>query len=322
MRLTGFNPLIAFLAITVFMSQSLQAGDPPTFYNDFDVSDGLIAPEEIDHGGPGRDGVPALDEPKFLAGAERDGRINGGDRVLGVSYNGIAKAYPINILDFHEIVNDQFGETPLTVTFCPLCGTGMVFYAQVDEQVLNFGVSGLIYNSDLLLYDRNTNSLWSQLMKTAVTGPLKGSKLTQVPAQYTTWEAWLAQYPESLLLSRETGHLRNYDAPPYAEYKRLPMVLFATLQQDHRLPAKSWVVGVSLGDDAMALPFTELDKLDKPLQIELADNVLELRWDRVASVATVFNADGKEIPATAAYWFAWYAFHPETLLYEFGSSGQ
>jgi hypothetical protein len=198
----------------------------------------------------------------------------------------------------------------------------MVFYAEVDKQVLNFGVSGLIYNSDLLLYDRNTNSLWSQLMKTAVTGPLKGSKLTQVPAQYTTWDAWLAQHPDSLLLSRQTGHDRNYDAPPYEEYKRLPMVLFPTLHQDHRLPAKSWVVGLTIDDAAMALPFAQLDQLDKPLQFELAGNELELRWDSVASVARVFSAQGKEIPVTAAYWFAWAAFHPATLLYSPDVSGQ
>jgi len=305
---------LAILAL-VALSTRAAAGEPPSFFNGFEVENGLIDPVEIDHGGPGRDGIPALDAPLFHAGAERDGKIRAGDRVLGVHYNGVSKAYPIDILDHHEIVNDRFGETPMTVTFCPLCGTGMVFYAEVDGQLLNFGVSGLIYNSDLLLYDRNTMSLWSQIMKTAVTGPLKGSRLTQVPAQYTTWAGWQQQYPDSLLLSRETGHLRDYDQVMYEEYRRLPMVLYSTGHQDLRIPAKTWVVGIELDGAALALPFEELDQLRAPLEIAVGDSPVKVQWDRDASVARAFDSEGRELPATAAYWFAWVAFHPETVLY-------
>ncbi|MEE4143379.1 MAG: DUF3179 domain-containing protein [Halieaceae bacterium] len=289
--------------------------EPPSFYNGFDVEGGLIAPNEIDHGGPGRDGIPALDQPRFLHGSERDGQIRPGDRVMGVSFNGVAKAYPVAVLEHHEIVNDSFGDTPLTVTFCPLCGTGMVFLAAFGDQVLNFGVSGLIYNSDLLLYDRNTHSLWSQIMKKAVTGPLKGTRLTQVPAQYTTWASWSEQHPESLLLSRDTGHERDYDQDLYADYKRLPMVLYATLHSDWRLPAKTWVVGINAGDEALALPFAELDMLDTALRVSVGGQSLDVHWDKTAQSARVFDADGKEHPATAGYWFAWVAFHPTTALY-------
>lgn len=305
---------LAILAL-VALSMRAAAGEPPSFFNGFEVENGLIDPVEIDHGGPGRDGIPALDAPLFHAGAERDGKIRAGDRVLGVHYNGVSKAYPIDILDHHEIVNDRFGETPMTVTFCPLCGTGMVFYAEVDGQLLNFGVSGLIYNSDLLLYDRNTMSLWSQIMKTAVTGPLKGSRLTQVPAQYTTWAGWQQQYPDSLLLSRETGHLRDYDQVMYEEYRRLPMVLYSTGHQDLRIPAKTWVVGIEVDGAALALPFEELDQLRAPLEIAVGDSPVKVQWDRDASVARAFDSEGRELPATAAYWFAWVAFHPETVLY-------
>ena len=305
------------LAILVLVALSLPAAaaEPPSYFNGFEVENGIIDPIEIDHGGPGRDGVPALDAPLFHAGAERDGKIRAGDRVLGVNYNGVSKAYPIDILDHHEIVNDSFGDTPMTVTFCPLCGTGMVFYAEVDGEVLNFGVSGLIYNSDLLLYDRNTLSLWSQLMKTAVTGPLAGSKLTQVPAQYTTWEGWQQQYPESLLLSRETGHLRDYDKVMYEEYRRLPMVRYSTGHQDLRIPAKTWVVGIDVGGAALALPFEQLDQLQAPLEIAVGDSKVTVQWDRAAAVARAFDSEGKELPATAAYWFAWVAFYPDTALY-------
>ena len=313
-----YFPLSALTAILLCLglNTAIKAGEPPSFFNGFEVENGLIATNEIDHGGPGRDGIPALDKPLFYEGDERGKNIKPGDQILGVSYNGIAKAYPINILDYHEIVNDTFGDTPLTVTFCPLCGTGMVFYAEVDDKLLNFGVSGLIYNSDMLLYDRNTQSLWSQIMKKAVTGPLAGSELTQVPAQYTSWKTWLQQHPETLLLSDDTGHARNYKESPYYDYKRLPFVSFSTLHQDTRMPAKTWVVGITLGDDAIALPFTALDKLDKPLAISLDDSPLELQWDKEGAVARVFDSSGTEIPSTAAYWFAWIAFHPDSQLYQ------
>ena len=306
----------ALLAMSLFgLCAGAASQEEPSFYNGFDVEGGLIAPNEIDHGGPGRDGIPALDKPQFLSGAQRDSQIGPGDRVMGVSYNGVAKAYPIAVLEYHEIVNDTFGDTPLTVTFYPLSGTGMVFLAEAADQVLNFGVSGLIYNSDLLLYDRNTQSLWSQIMKTAVTGPLKGATLTQVPAQYTTWANWSSQHPQSLLLSRDTGHERNYDLDPYAEYKRLPMVMYATLHSDWRLPAKTWVVGITAGDEALALPFAELDTLERTLRVTVGGQPLDIQWDKTAQSARVFDVDGREHPATAGYWFAWVAFHPATALY-------
>lgn len=309
--LTRTLPFLSLLGFCV----AVTAGEEPSYSNGFDIEGGLITPNEIDHGGPGRDGIPALDEPQFLTGDDRDSQIKPGDRVMGVSYNGVAKAYPITILDFHEVVNDTFADTALTITFCPLCGTGMVFLANAGDQLLNFGVSGLIYNSDMLLYDRKTNSLWSQIMKKAVTGPLKGTTLTQVPAQYTTWASWSQQHPQSLLLSRDTGHQRDYENGGYIQYRRLPGIAFSTLHSDVRIPAKTWVVGITAGEHAMALPFEELDKLEGALAVTVGETALEIQWDKEASAARAFDADGKEFPTTSGYWFAWVAFHPETGLY-------
>jgi hypothetical protein len=306
---------VAIIALTSLCASAREAQDP-SFSNGFELEGGLVAPIEIDHGGPGRDGIPALDNPIFLEGAAREQQIRPGDRVMGVSHNGVAKAYPIAILDYHEVVNDRFGDTALTITFCPLCGTGMAFFANAAGKDLNFGVSGLIYNSNVLLYDQATQSLWSQVMKKAVTGPLQGTTLTQVPAQYTTWGAWLQQHPQSLVLSRDTGHQRNYDISPYTEYRRLPMVNFATLHSDPRIPAKTWVVGVSVGEAALAVPFEELDKLaDGTLNVTVGSQALEIRWDKNAQAARAFEAGGKEFPVTSGYWFAWVAFHPGTALY-------
>jgi hypothetical protein len=315
--MSKFLPGALIFSALIASGAGAQTAQPPSFYNGFEVEDGLIALNEIDHGGPGRDGIPALDYPVFLEGEARNSAIQPNDRVMGVSYNGIAKAYPILILDQHEIVNDTFALTPLTITFCPLCGTGMVFQAEAGGKVLNFGVSGLIYNSDMLLYDRNTQSLWSQVMKKAVTGPLKGTDLTQVPAQYTSWAAWSKQHPDSLLLSDDTGYERNYEASPYEDYKRLPGVKFSTLHSDWRLPAKTWVVGITSGTEALALPFEDLDKLEEPLAVTVGGEALEIQWDKSASAARAFDKAGKEFPLTAGYWFAWVAFHPETALYPY-----
>lgn len=312
-----FLPGALILFVFLGTDAGAQTGEKPSFYNGFKVEGGLIAPNEIDHGGPGRDGIPALDYPVFLEGAARDSEIKPGDRVMGVSYNGVSKAYPILILDQHEIVNDTFALTPLTITFCPLCGTGMVFQAEAAGKVLNFGVSGLIYNSDMLLYDRDTKSLWSQVMRKAVTGPLKGTDLTQVPAQYTTWAAWSQLHPDSLLLSKDTGFERDYTSSPYEDYKRLPAVSFATLHSDPRLPTKTWVVGITAGDEALALPFEELDKLEGPLAVTVGGEQLNIQWNKTASSAQAFDKAGREFPVTASYWFAWVAFHPHTLLYPY-----
>lgn len=316
MRLLSALTTTAVLTLLPLINPAL-AGEEPSYFNGFEVENGLIDPVEIDHGGPGRDGVPALDNPVFLAGDAREAQIKADDRVMGVSYNGVTKAYPIKILDWHEIVNDKFGDTHLTVTFCPLCGTGMVFLADVQGQQLNFGVSGLIYNSDMLLYDRGTLSLWSQIMKTAVTGPLKGSKLTQVPAQYTTWDGWLQQHPDSLLLSRDTGHSRDYASGGYHQYRRLPAIAFPTKHADMRLTTKEWVVGITVGDDALALPFKALDLLEGPLEVTVGGTEMEIHWNREASAAQAFErSTGRELATTSAYWFAWVAFHPDTGLYQ------
>jgi len=147
--------------------------------NGFDVTDAIIPVKKIASGGPPRDGIPAINEAKFVNPAEAK-FLDPDSRVLGVEIEGVAKAYPIAILNWHEIVNDRIGTQHLAVTYCPLCGTGMVFASNVGDTALVFGVSGLLYNSDVLLYDRNTESLWSQLMRKAVSGPLKNELWSKV----------------------------------------------------------------------------------------------------------------------------------------------
>ena len=136
--------------------------------NGFELDHGLISPADIYRGGPDKDGIPSIDSPVFIDQSDA-GFLEDDDPVIGIEIDGTARAYPISILNWHEVVNDSIDDTYFTITFCPLCGTGIAFNSNVDGEVLEFGVSGLLYNSDVLLYDRKTESLWSQIMGKAVT---------------------------------------------------------------------------------------------------------------------------------------------------------
>ena len=183
-------------------------------FNGFRIKDPLIPIDQIHHGGPPRDGIPSIDKPVFISARKAD-NLNPTDRVLGIELNNIKKAYPIKILNWHEIVNDRFDHQHLVISYCPLCGTGMAFKSDASS----FGVSGLLYNSDMLLYDRKTKSLWSQIMAQAISGPLKGERLTPLAIEHTSWEDWSNRHPDTQVLSQKTGFNRSYSRSPYGHYE-------------------------------------------------------------------------------------------------------
>ncbi len=193
--------------------------------NGFDLKDSLIPGEQIHFGGPPKDGIPAIDHPKFTPG-EFAAFLRDDDAVLGIARSGIARAYPVRILNWHEVVNDRFEDEAVVITFCPLCGTGVAFNARIEGRVLNFGVSGLLYNSDVLLYDRQTQSLWSQLLGQAISGPMKGHHLKMLPLSHTTWADWRKSHPATEVLSANTGMQRPYERDPYAGYERSEEIMF------------------------------------------------------------------------------------------------
>jgi hypothetical protein len=282
-------------------------------FNGFDVSNSSIPTLAIHRGGPPKDGIPAIDQPKFVRADQA--RLADGDRILGISLNGIARAYPVRILNWHEVVNDRFGERAVAVTYCPLCGTGMAFDARVGADVLSFGVSGLLYNSDVLLYDRKTQSLWSQILQTAISGPLQGTKLQSVALTHTSWADWHRRHPATQVLSTDTGFARDYGRDPYAGYDRVQTLMFEVQHRDDRFPLKEWVLGVQVAGTHKAYPFSLLARA-VDAQGELKDTVagkpLRIRYDRAHGSAEAFDAQGRAVPATMAYWFAWVAFHPRT----------
>ena len=283
--------------------------------NGFQLDNALIPVNDIKKGGPPRDGIPSLDYPELIA-ADDATYLNGRDRVLGISINGVARAYPIRILNYHEIVNDVVGGTSVVVTYCPLCGSGTAFEAAINGRNHEFGVSGLLYNSDVLMYDRETISLWSQLMVQAVSGPMKGTRLQQLPLSHTSWQEWVERYPETLVLSSKTGYSRNYRVDPYPNYGRNGRLYFPVAHTSKKYRRKEIVMGLEIDNRFKAYVFKELGKGASRFDDEFAGSEFIIEFDAENQTARIVKSDGSEIPTTTAFWFAWYAFHPETEIYK------
>ncbi len=214
---------------------------------------------EISSGGPGKDGIPAIDEPNFISNEDAERYLDDKAPVVSVEINGEARAYPIEVLVWHEIVNDTLGGVPVTVTFCPLCNTAIAFDRRLDGTTYDFGVSGNLRYSDLIMYDRQTESWWQQITGAAIVGELTGKRLTPVPAAMVSFADFRATHPEGVVLSRDTGYPRSYGFNPYPGYddiSRSPFLFFEPV--DGRLPAMERVVTVSINGEDAAYPFSVL----------------------------------------------------------------
>lgn len=282
--------------------------------NGFDVDGALVPVDEIVNGGPPRDGIPSLERPAFVSAGDAN-FLKNRDRVLGLSLNGVTRAYPIRILNYHEIVNDVVSGEPVVITFCPLCGSGMAFAATIDGAQFEFGVSGLLYNSDVLMYDRQTGSLWSQLKTTAITGPMKGSRLTPLPLSHTTWADWRERHPDSEVLTTNTGYRRDYRVDPYPNYGRSGKLYFPVAETNDSYRRKALVMGLELDGKFKAYPFDELKKGPDLFTDEFQGHSFDVLFDARNRTARILDDTGTEIPTTIAFWFAWYAFHPDTDIY-------
>lgn len=313
---TRIAPHAFVLALAAAAAIGAADGTHAQTLNGFDLTGALIPVDEILPGGPPRDGIPAIDRPQFVT-APRASFLADDDTVLGVARDGVAKAYPIRILNWHEVVNDHIGSEPVVITYCPLCGSGVAFHAVAAGRALSFGVSGLLYNSDVLLYDRETQSLWSQIANKAITGALKASTLVPVPVSHTTWADWRARHPATLVLSTDTGHERNYGRDPYAGYDRQQDIYFPVKFRSEGFHPKERVLGVTVGNRHKAYPFVELAKsagmrTSSAIEDTVGGTGVRVEYDTVHRSARAFDGTGKPIAATTLFWFAWYAFHPET----------
>lgn len=228
-----------------------------------DGEDWLIPVSQVFDGGPGKDGIPAVDNPVFT---DADGAhdLDPGDLVVGIVIDGHSRAYPHDILDWHEIVNDNVAGTEVAVTYCPLTGSAVGWARSLSEATTTFGVSGLLYNSNLMPYDRATDTYWSQMRLQAVHGALIGTEPELIPVIETNWRTWKLLYPETRVMTRETGYSRPYGRYPYGDYKQSGSLIFPVARSDSRLFAKERVHGVIIDGAVRAYPLSEFPRSITP----------------------------------------------------------
>jgi hypothetical protein len=279
---------------------------------------------ELMSGGPGKDGIPAIDDPRLVP-VELTTFLEDREPVIEVQVGGEARAYPIQILVWHEIANDVIGGVPVAVTFCPLCNTAIVFERRVRGRTLDFGTTGNVRNSDLVMYDRQTESWWQQFGGEAVVGELTGQRLEQLPSRIVAWADFRREHPDGQVLSRITGVSRPYGENPYAGYDSVdsPPFFPAKNADDERLLPKERVVFIERGDDAVVVPFSTLRE-KKVVRVEVGGSKLVVRW-RAGVASSLDDAEiaaGRDVGAAEVlengrlvafdqpFWFAVAAFRP------------
>lgn len=246
-------------------SEAAAAGEEPPAWPWDRAASGLEVPasvplEEIRPGGPPPDGIPPIDDPVFEPVATADEWLQPPDPVLVFGLGDDVRAYPLAILTYHEIVNDTVAGEPIVVTYCPLCNSGLVFERTVDGQVLDFGTSGRLWRSNLVMYDRATRSLWSQFTGEAIVGDFLGTKLKRLPLQIVSWDGYRSQHPDGRVLSRDTGHQRPYGNNPYVGYDSSGSPFLFDGETGGPLPQMERVVATGGDEDPVAYPLSLMER--------------------------------------------------------------
>lgn len=299
--------LLIFLAVQLFTFLPV---------NKSGADDCLVPCDQIVSGGVSKDGIPAIDAPKFISAEEYDSSYGQAtDLIIGVYFNGKARAYPAAILNWHEIVNDNYSGTSLSITYCPLTMSGIAFNTRaIGSSTL--GTTGKLYENNLVFYDRQTDSYWSQMLGQGIKGEYRGEILSPIPIIQTTWIAWKSLYPETVVLSRETGYERDYDRNPYSKYQANLEIWFPTSYNSSRAPynesqPKSHSFVLSLGNETRLFPYEAMNEYfiineilgEKPVIIvNYKANILPMVFSAtIRGVHHTFapaDADGLDITAT------------------------
>lgn len=273
-----------------------------------DLSQHSIPFEKILSGGPGKDGIPALNNPEFTSIAE----AKFSDETLGIflEINGDQRYYPFNIMVWHEIVNDTVGGEPVAVTFCPLCGSAIVFDRNVEGEVLDFGVSGFLYESNLLMVDRQTESLWSQVLGKGVVGAYTDTQLKRLEMQRLTFAEIKSNYPDAKVLSDKTGYIRNYTTNPYGSYDENDSLYFPVSIQNKTFSPKTMMLVVPIEETWVAFPWDTLrEKGTAAIQVNGIDLIVSLN----GSESSV-DYGGASLPTYFEMWFSFATHHPSDAL--------
>ena len=263
----------AIVSGSAALAQNVNSGEPPRGWarefplNGFQKA--TVRYDEIMSGGPPRDGIPSIDNPIFRTIAEVENTFVPTEPVLSIEINGDARAYPLRILTWHEIVNDVVGGEPVTVTFCPLCNSGIAFRRTIDGRVNEFGVSGKLRNSDMVMYDRNTETFWQQFTGEGIIGPLTGYQLDMLPIRMESFQRFTERHPDGMVQIPNDPRMRNYGRNPYGGYDSLnrPFLYFGDLPAG--IPPLARVIAIE--DKAYALELLAS-------QGQIDDGDLRLSW--------------------------------------------
>jgi len=274
--------------------------------------------DDLDLGCFGQDCIPSIDDPKFESISQADEWLNDGDSVFGITYKGESRVYPQRILNWHEIVNDTIAGDPIVITFCPLCGSAIAFERKVDGKEVEFGVSGRLYNSNLVMYDRNKEqSYWQQASGEAIVGPAaeRGEELAQVSISPTMWGTWKKEHPDTKVLSRDTGFRRDYGRYPYGTYEEDGEIYFGVQNTDDRLTLKEVVYGFNVDEKQKVYTLSALEK-ESEIEDSFANRNVSVRLEGDGEVVMTDNDTGETFFPLRTFWFAWAAFYPNTEIYK------
>lgn len=280
----------------------------------YDLSGALMDTDKMLAPGVDKDGIPAITDPIQVPVTEARYPSQDDWRVVEVVVNGKAAAYPLRILNYHEIINDTLGGVPIAVTYCPLCDSVSVFDRRMpadtedaEPRVLEFGVSGLLFNSNVVMYERGTMGLWSQVAMKALSGPDVGSSLTHLPVRVVSYGMYKRRHPGGTVMSDKTGYedSRDYSINPYQRYFDSPDRVFHTFEYDDRLPPKALGMGIVAGDESF---FVRADAAFKsPVTVETSAGTIVVIGDE-AGVRIETLPEG--VRALQTYYHSWDAFHP------------
>lgn len=275
--------ILTIIPLFVLAAFSCQKED-----NDPIMEEWLIPTNEIRDGGPGKDGISALTNPAFIL-ANAVNYLADNDLILGFADGEDVRAYPHNILDWHEIVNDDTPNHSLSVIYCPLTGTGIGWDRMINGKKTTFGVSGLLYNSNIIPYDRETDSNWSQLLLQSVNGKLMGTLPKTYNLVETTWGTWKSMYPASRVVSNQTGHNRNYRQYPYGNYKESNNLIFPVSNSDNRLHPKQRVLGIIISEKAKAYPISKFSGPFSLVNDTFSDKNLVIAGNAESNIMVAFE---------------------------------
>lgn len=310
------------------MKESNYENNNPKIKTLVDGTKYIISPDKIYSGGPKKGGIgvdkgiPALAEEniKFVSVNEADKWIEDDELVLALTYKGIERVYPLQILVWHEIANDNIVGEPILITYCPLCGSGIAYERKIElygEKIESrFGTSGKLYNSNLIMYDEKTNTYWQQIDGKAIVGELTGQELKEISIDTVVWRDWKSVHKNSEVLSQDTGFLRQYGKDPYGNYYEDSFLIFDVDNKDNKIHPKTVIFGIEI--KGMYKAYRE-DDLIKNKIIEDSFGGVKIIIERSDDgVVKIKNSEtGEEIVKERDFWFAWYAFHPKTKLYGF-----